>query len=289
HRDTNRRHLLPLPLCLSHPFLRIAVRWPQLKPRPPSLLHRERIMSSAATSSAAPAATAAAAPNKLGLTLDEDSSGVPTGRNKTPCATPKGYRAIALDITPTSWKADLSKCSVCDDKFTWLNHRHKCRNCQQAVCNSCSKSRKVLRAHTAPKRVCNSCIQSCWTPRNAKDPAAATPAVKAEAAKGKDGRRISLTVSTSDANACETDATATAPLSPGTPAAAGFFPGMVTPSATASSTPAAGDGGRGNQSMDDRPTAAPASNGRRHRRQASAAMPPPPSLASPASLPTPAA
>lgn len=66
--------------------------------------------------SSAASAPAAAMPNKLGLTLDEDTAGVPpTGQNRTPCETPKGYRAIPLDITPTTWKADLSKCNVCGE------------------------------------------------------------------------------------------------------------------------------------------------------------------------------
>ncbi|CAN0184061.1 unnamed protein product, partial [Hapterophycus canaliculatus] len=175
------------------------------------------------------------------------------------------------------------------------------------------KTQQVLRAHTAPKRVCDSCIQKCWTPRDAKDSTATVNAaatttidVKTEAAKGKDGRRVSLTVSTCDANACETDATATAPLSPGTPAAAGFFPGLVTPSAasgaSASGTSApessaaagtAGEEGGPKQSRNEEhhPAACTtASTGRRsHRRQASVAMPPPSSLASPVSLSVPPA
>lgn len=56
--------------------------------------------------------TAVAPTNKLELTLDEqDVSEV----ERTPCTTPRGYRAIPLDITPTTWKADLSKCNVCGE------------------------------------------------------------------------------------------------------------------------------------------------------------------------------
>lgn len=134
-----------------------------------------------------------------------------------------------------------------------------------------TQTKQVLRAHTAPKRVCNSCIQSCWTPRAAKDPtAASSSAGKPQTLSGKDDRRVSLTVSTCDANACETDATATAPLSPGTPAAAGFFPGLATPSGPESSAVEEGTTTVNKQSSDNRPTSS-----RRHRRQASVAMPPP--------------
>eukprot|EP00752_Nemacystus_decipiens_P002342 g2214.t1 len=233
--------------------------------------------------------------SSLELTLDEHD--VDAEQRTPPCATPKGYRAIPVDITLTTWKADLTKCSVCDVRFTWLNHRHKCRKCMEAVCNSCSKARKVLRAYTAPKRVCDRCIKNCWTPRDTPTTprkltdADADPATKA--APGKDGRRVSLTVSAPDANACAVVATATAPLSPGTPAAAGFFgPGCVTtPSATTTPAPPASTtvGGGGARDTDNSPATTitttiaggvdtrpqPSSSGHRrrhHRRQVSVAM-----------------
>eukprot|EP00903_Cladosiphon_okamuranus_P006454 g6314.t1 len=233
---------------------------------------------------------AAAHTNLFELSLDDeqDVAGVEA---TSPCATPRGYRAIPVDLKPTTWQADLSKCSVCEARFTWLNHRHKCRKCMEAVCNSCSKERKVLRAFTAPKRVCDNCTKSCWMPRNT----ATTPRKKSTAADtpgnkpvGKDDCRFSLTVSTSDANACPVVATSTAPLSPGTPAAAGFFgPGCVTPSATTASAPTAANGVAGDidmnittTSVDTRPSSS-CSHRRSHRRQVSVAMPSLP-LASPA-------
>ncbi|CBJ33860.1 conserved unknown protein [Ectocarpus siliculosus] len=79
--------------------------------------------------------------NKLRLTLDEEDQA--KQQQTKPCATPRGFREIPLQITPSTWKTDLTKCNVCGDRFTWLNHRHKCRNCWQAVCNSCAKSRKT--------------------------------------------------------------------------------------------------------------------------------------------------
>lgn len=36
-------------------------------------------------------------------------------------------------------------------RFTWLNHRHKCRKCMEAVCHTCSKDRKVRQATVVPR------------------------------------------------------------------------------------------------------------------------------------------
>ena len=160
-------------------------------------------------------------------------------------------------------------------------------------------NQQVLRAYTAPKRVCDRCVKNCWTPRNTattpRKPTAVdtTTDIAAKPAAGKDGRRVSLTVSASDANACPIVATATAPLSPGTPAAAGFFgPGCATPAtATPAPTPVDGGGAGGtiknttaaaatSGSVDTRPPSA-SSHRRHHRRQVSMAMPSLP-LASPA-------
>lgn len=59
----------------------------------------------------------------------EELGGVTAAQNKTTCATPtpKGYRAIALEITPTTWKADLSKCNVCGESRVW------CESCRTAA------------------------------------------------------------------------------------------------------------------------------------------------------------
>lgn len=104
-----------------------------------------RTMSSAAT---APAADAAM-PNKLGLTLDEDTSGLPTGQNNTPCETPKGYRAIALDITPTTWKADMSKCNVCGEPMIAVMYR-RCCCCASIVCGDQKMHHSVASAVSFP-------------------------------------------------------------------------------------------------------------------------------------------
>lgn len=40
-------------------------------------------------------------------------------------------------------------------KFTLFNHRHKCRKCQEPVCNSCSRARKVSIVHLKCKSIVN--------------------------------------------------------------------------------------------------------------------------------------
>ena len=52
--------------------------------------------------------------DKLGLRIDAQQD-APTAKGATPCATPKGYRAIELEINPSTWKPDLSKCKVCGE------------------------------------------------------------------------------------------------------------------------------------------------------------------------------
>jgi len=60
-------------------------------------------------------AEAAVPTNKLGLRIEDEQDAPPAKR--TPCVTPtpKGYRAIELEINPSTWKPDLSKCKVCGE------------------------------------------------------------------------------------------------------------------------------------------------------------------------------
>lgn len=53
----------------------------------------------------------------------EELGGMTAKQNKKtacPTPTPKGYRALGLEITPTSWKKDLSKCNVCGESRSSL-------------------------------------------------------------------------------------------------------------------------------------------------------------------------
>lgn len=53
--------------------------------------------------------------NKLQLTLDDehDQAKQQQQQQTKPCATPRGFREISLQITPSTWKTDLTKCNVC--------------------------------------------------------------------------------------------------------------------------------------------------------------------------------
>lgn len=55
-------------------------------------------------------------PEELGGTTARQNK-----RTACPTPTPKGYRALGLEINPTSWKEkDLSKCSVCGESWSSL-------------------------------------------------------------------------------------------------------------------------------------------------------------------------
>eukprot|EP00927_Polykrikos_kofoidii_P020766 TRINITY_DN1989_c0_g1_i1.p1 TRINITY_DN1989_c0_g1~~TRINITY_DN1989_c0_g1_i1.p1 ORF type:complete len:577 (-),score=62.88 TRINITY_DN1989_c0_g1_i1:195-1862(-) len=63
----------------------------------------------------------------------------------------------------TEWDGNLSNCSICEVKFTFLRRRHHCRSCGRCVCHGCSRSR--VRANkpgvgrpSRPKRICSLCI-----------------------------------------------------------------------------------------------------------------------------------
>ncbi|CAM9319789.1 unnamed protein product, partial [Laminaria digitata] len=162
---------------------------------------------------------------------------------KAAAMTPRGFRTLSGNIKP--WTPDLSKCHVCVVKFTLFNHRHKCRKCQEPVCNRCSLGRKVLRNYTPPKRVCDTCVNKYWAIKK-RDPDAASSTAAGSAAAGSitdsnsvssdlsktsGDPRLSLTLCAPSSAAaaaagdpCQMYASHTASLSPGTPAAAFFGP-----------------------------------------------------------------
>ncbi|CAN0376234.1 unnamed protein product [Ascophyllum nodosum] len=69
-----------------------------------------------------------------------------------------------------------------------------CQKCQEPVCNRCSRSRKVFRAGTKPKRVCDDCVKTFPS---------ATKIVSDISNTIESGKRSRLTLPASDAaNTC---------------------------------------------------------------------------------------
>lgn len=93
---------------------------------------------------------------------------------------PKRLLSFVVPVSSSVLARSLAR-SLClpssphaEARFTWLNHRHKCRKCMEAVCNSCSKGRKVsysssiggywcLALFLLFTECCASCCRRCTT------------------------------------------------------------------------------------------------------------------------------
>ena len=72
-------------------------------------------------------------------------------------ATPSGH--FKNESTSAAiWVPDTHKsnCSLCNDKFTFVNRRHHCRRCGELVCGKCSKF-KLPNAEGVQQRACKKC------------------------------------------------------------------------------------------------------------------------------------
>ncbi|KAI4898616.1 hypothetical protein NFI96_006399 [Prochilodus magdalenae] len=68
--------------------------------------------------------------------------------------------AAAVKDFAATWIPDCASaiCMRCSERFNFVHWRHHCRRCGFIVCNSCSKSRAVLRhISSRPVRVCMLC------------------------------------------------------------------------------------------------------------------------------------
>lgn len=77
--------------------------------------------------------TTAAAVPILEMT-PEELGGATARQSKKTCPTPKGYRALGLQITPTSWKVDLSKCNLCGESRAYAEQQLR----NSSLCSSAS-------------------------------------------------------------------------------------------------------------------------------------------------------
>lgn len=89
--------------------------------------------------------------------------------------TTAGYGGQQMYIPPVAapkmanWMPDqqVSKCVICNEKFSMFNRRHHCRRCGRVVCGACSQHNHVVTGYGKnPVRVCDSCHEYFYSNRS---------------------------------------------------------------------------------------------------------------------------
>lgn len=65
----------------------------------------------------------------------------------------------ALKLSKRPRYTEGSQCQICQKKFTSIRRKHHCRSCGKILCNSCSKSKILLKSlgYNTKKRICEEC------------------------------------------------------------------------------------------------------------------------------------
>ncbi|CAM9519111.1 unnamed protein product [Discosporangium mesarthrocarpum] len=135
------------------------------------------------------------------------------------------------ELKAVEWTLDTSKCHVCETRFNLFFHRQFCHQCHEACCYSCSKDRKVIRAHHQPQPVCKECVRKFWSPK--PDPVVTEASVPAPVDMPENTAKVSLVITAPEATKDNNGPSIapitpmTALLSPATPASI-LSPAMVS-------------------------------------------------------------